>query len=68
MNKAGRLALVNSILTSIVIYHMTVFTLSKWAIKRINKIRRNFLWTRAEEMRCGHCHVNEFNIARNSED
>jgi hypothetical protein len=42
-NKAGRLALVNSVLTTIVIYHMSVFTLSKWVIKRIDRIRQNFL-------------------------
>jgi hypothetical protein len=29
LNKEGRLALVNSVLSSMVIYHMTVFPLSK---------------------------------------
>jgi hypothetical protein len=28
---------------------MTAFTLSKWAIKRIDRIRRNFLWKGSEE-------------------
>jgi hypothetical protein len=32
LNKTGRLTLVNSILSSIVTYHMTVFPLSKWTI------------------------------------
>jgi hypothetical protein len=58
LNKAGRLALVNSVLSSDVLHHMTVFSLSKWAIKRIDKIRRQFLWRGAEEQRHGHCLVN----------
>jgi hypothetical protein len=32
LNKAGRLALVNSVLSSTVLYHMSVFKLSKWAL------------------------------------
>jgi hypothetical protein len=44
LNKAGHLALVNSILSFLVIYHMIVFQLSKWAIKKINRIRCRFLW------------------------
>jgi hypothetical protein len=43
LNKAGRLTLVNSVLSSILTYHMTVFPLSKWVVKRIDRIRRNFL-------------------------
>jgi hypothetical protein len=43
LNKSGRLTLINSVLSRMVIYHMTVFPLSKWAIKKINKIRRSFL-------------------------
>jgi hypothetical protein len=38
LNKAGRLTLVNSVLSSVVLYHMTVFPLSKWMIKRIDRI------------------------------
>jgi hypothetical protein len=43
LNKTGRLTLINSILSVVVIYHMTVFSLSKWVIKKIDRIRRNFL-------------------------
>jgi hypothetical protein len=32
------------VLTSIVTYHTTVFTLPKWLIKKIDKLRCNFLW------------------------
>jgi hypothetical protein len=58
LNKVGRLALVNSVLSSVVIYHITVFPLSKWAIKKIDRIRHNFLWQGAEEPRRGHYLVN----------
>ena len=58
LTRAGRLTLINSVLTSIPVYHMTVFHLSKWAIKRIDRIRRNFLWTGANDIRHGSCLVN----------
>jgi hypothetical protein len=37
---------------------MTAFSPSKWAIKRIDRIRRNFLWKGADYARRGHCPVN----------
>jgi hypothetical protein len=37
---------------------MTVFPLSKWAIKKIDKIRPSFLWQGNEDVRGGHCLVN----------
>jgi hypothetical protein len=58
LNKSGRLTMVNSMLSTVVLYHMTVFPLSKWTIKRIDRIRRNFLWLGAEAARGGHSHVN----------
>jgi hypothetical protein len=62
LNKTGRLALVNSVLSSVVIYHISVFPLSKWAIKRID--RRNFLWRGLEDARGGHCMVNWQRVQR----
>jgi hypothetical protein len=44
LTKAGRLTLVPSVLSSIPTYHLTAFPLSKWAIRHIDRIRRNFLW------------------------
>jgi peptidoglycan/LPS O-acetylase OafA/YrhL len=43
LTKSGHLMLVQSVLSAIPSYHMTEFPLSKWAIKRIHRIRRNFL-------------------------
>jgi hypothetical protein len=58
LNKTGRLTLVNSVLSAAVNYHMTAFPLSKWAMRKIDKIRRNFLWQGSEEARWEHCMVN----------
>jgi hypothetical protein len=58
LTKIGCLTLVNLVLSSIVIYHMTAFHLSKWAIKRIDKICMNFLWIGSEDALGGHCMVN----------
>ena len=44
LNVAARLELINSVLTAIPTYMLTVFQLRKWAIKKIDKIKRDFLW------------------------
>jgi mannosylglycoprotein endo-beta-mannosidase len=64
LTRAGRLTLINSVLSSVPVYHMTSFTLSKWAIKRIDRIRRNFLWAGSEEARAGKCWVNWRKVCR----
>jgi hypothetical protein len=64
LNKSGRLTLVNSVLSSTVIYYMTAFPLSKWAIRKIDKIRRHFLWQGSDETRRGHCLVNWKRVQR----
>jgi hypothetical protein len=56
LSKIGRLALVNFVLSLVVIYHMSIFQLSKWAIKQIDKICRSFLWKGAEEGAWGALH------------
>jgi hypothetical protein len=57
LNRVGWLTLSNSVLTSIPVYHMTSFPLSKWAIKRIDRIWRNFLWKGCDDPRKGNCPV-----------
>ena len=57
LNKAGRLRLLNSVLSSMPTYYLTVFKLQKWAIKKIDKIRRSFLWKGSHEANGGHCLV-----------
>jgi mannosylglycoprotein endo-beta-mannosidase len=64
LNKAGRLKLVNMVLTSIPAYFLSVFILKKWAIKRIDRIRRSFLWRGTAEANRGHCLVRWAKVMR----
>ena len=57
LNKAARLKLVNTVLSSIPVYFLTVVEPKKWMIKRIDKIRRGFLWRGVSEAKGGHCLV-----------
>jgi len=58
LNKAGRLMLVISVLSSMPTYHFTVFPLAAWTKKKIDKIWRSFLWKGEESTNGGHCLVN----------
>lgn len=42
--RAGRVVLARSVLSSMVTYYLTIFILPKWVLRRIDKIRRNFIW------------------------
>lgn len=44
LSSAGRETLVKTVLSSQPIYHMTVFLELKWLIKKIDRMRRSFLW------------------------
>jgi hypothetical protein len=44
LTMAGRETLVKTVLSAQPIYHMTVFLELKWLIRRIDRIRRSFLW------------------------
>jgi hypothetical protein len=57
LDRSRRLTLVNSVLTSMPVHFMTVFALKKWAIKKIDNIRRSFLWKGAASANGGHCLV-----------
>ena len=64
LNSAARLELVNSVLSAIPIYMLTVFQLGKWAFKKIDKIRRDFLWKSNTEESKGICLVNWRTVCR----
>ncbi|CAM0954217.1 unnamed protein product [Alopecurus aequalis] len=57
-NRMGRLSLVNSTLSAIFTYYLTCFPLDKWAVKKIDKIRRSFLWAGDTEASGSKCLVN----------
>lgn len=46
---AGRLILINAVLSSIPTYFMSVFKLPAWVINEIDKTRRKFLWKKNAE-------------------
>jgi len=44
LSSAGREILVKTVLSSQPIYHMTAFPEQKWLIRKIDRLRRSFLW------------------------
>jgi hypothetical protein len=58
LNRKGRLALINSVLTSTLTYLLMIFDPPIWFIKKIDKIRRNFLWADDEIASGAKCMVN----------
>jgi hypothetical protein len=56
--------LVNSVLTSIPTYFLTAFSIKKWAIKKIDKIRRAFLWKGTDSVNGGCCLVQWAKVQR----
>ena len=54
LTKAGRMILVQFVLTSMLIYIIMALDLPPWALKAIDKIRRGFLWKGRRDMRGGH--------------
>jgi hypothetical protein len=56
LSLADKKTLVKSVLTSQLIYHLTIFSMQKWLIKQIDKLQRSLLWKgeEPEKVRCGH--------------
>jgi hypothetical protein len=44
MNRRGRLALINSVVTATATYFLMVFPAEKWMMKKFDRLRRVFLW------------------------
>jgi hypothetical protein len=64
LNSAGKLFLVNSVLSAIPVYWMTSVNLSNWAIKKIDRLRRNFLFKSNDDHMRGHYPVNWNTVCR----
>ena len=45
LSRAGSLVLINSILSAIPIYWMSMHLFPKWVVDTIDKLRRDFLWS-----------------------
>ena len=55
LTKTGRNILVQSVLTSMLIYLLLALDLPAKALEAIDKIRRSFLWKGRKDVRGGHC-------------
>ena len=64
MPRAGRLALIRSVLVTIPLHQVIVFSLNKKVLKQVNKILRGFLWTGRADANGGNCHVNWSRVCR----
>jgi hypothetical protein len=56
--RAGRMVFVKAVLTSIVIYYVTILEVRLEVILNIDSIRRAFLWVASEKVIGGKCKVN----------
>lgn len=54
---AGRLVLLNSVLSTFTVYWMSVHEMPMWVRRQIDKIRRAWLWKGQEFCHGGHCKV-----------
>jgi hypothetical protein len=64
MPKAGRLALINSVLAAIPLHQLMVLSMDKKSIKKIERIFWGFLWVDRAAANGGHCHVNWSRVCR----
>ena len=55
---AGRSTLVKAVLTSIVIYYITVLEVPMEVLMKVDSIRRAFLWAACDKVTGGKCKVN----------
>lgn len=56
--------MLNTVLSSMPDYFLTVFASKKWAVKRMDKIRRGFLWKGSDDAKGGHCLVRWAKVKR----
>lgn len=64
INSAGRSTLVKSVLTSLVIYHITALDVLPGTKESITKIQRAFLWAGTDQVSGGKCKVNWRTVCR----
>ena len=58
MAAPGRAVLVKSVITTIAIYYMTALNLPVQVMKKIDSLRRAFLWAGCDKVTGGNCNIN----------
>jgi hypothetical protein len=58
MPKAGRLAVIKSVLATTPLHQFMVLSIDKKTLKKIERILRGFLWVGRAAANGGHCHIN----------
>jgi hypothetical protein len=53
LNHKGRVTLINSVLTAMATYFLTVFPPVPWLVKKFNTLRQNFLWAPEDDQVSG---------------
>ncbi|CAL1388707.1 unnamed protein product [Linum trigynum] len=51
LSSAGRLVLINSVLSSLEVYYFSLFKAPKTVINNLERVQRNFLWSGTDEIR-----------------
>jgi hypothetical protein len=64
MSKAGRLEMLNTVLTSLAVYMMTINSMPAWVRKEFDKRRRAWLWAGEAACKGGKCKVNWKTVCR----
>jgi len=67
MTRAGRVVMVQHVLTAMMVYLAMAIDLPPWAIKAIDKIRRAFIWRGRKEANGGHCLIAWPKVCRSKE-
>ncbi len=68
LSQGGRLVLVNLVLTSLPLYFLSVFRAPKWAIKRMEALRRAFFWKGGIAVLGGQCLVQWKQVCRSRKE
>ena len=66
LNKPGRVALAQSVLTAMATFHISALSLPKWILRKVEKIIRGFLWQKEDQTQTsgGHSLVNWKTVCR----
>ena len=64
MSKAGRLELLNSVVTSMAVYLLSVHEMPAWARKEFDRMRRAWLWAGEPTCSGGRCRVSWKQVCR----